>query len=150
GQLAPFSSESYTALNAALPPFWSHANPIDILGDATPDRYRLCLDVLAKDPNVQGILLLLTPQAMTDPTETARQVSPFARSTNKPPPRGWGGGPPGRGGKAPPGRARHPHLRPAGGRHRPFFKHGPVPPQPGAALRAPAGPGRGLPPRRRQ
>jgi acetyltransferase len=40
GQLAAISPTTRAALDAALPPFWSHANPIDILGDATPDRYR--------------------------------------------------------------------------------------------------------------
>ncbi len=54
-------------LNAALPPFWSHANPIDLLGDATPERYRLAVEACGRDAAVQGILILLTPQAMTDP-----------------------------------------------------------------------------------
>ena len=62
------------ALNAGLPPFWSHANPIDILGDATAERYRVAVEACVKDPAVQGVLILLTPQAMTDPTETAREL----------------------------------------------------------------------------
>src|SRR5262249_3647582 len=77
----------------ALPPFWSHANPVDILGDATPERYRRVVEVLARDPGVQGLLVLLTPQAMTDPTETARRLVPFARlEGNKPPLASWMGG----------------------------------------------------------
>ncbi|HMF12487.1 MAG TPA: GNAT family N-acetyltransferase, partial [Gemmataceae bacterium] len=92
GQLAPLGPETLAALNAALPPFWSHANPIDLLGDATPERYRLAVEVCAKDANVQGILVLLTPQAMTDPTETARQLQPFARLPHKPLLACWMGG----------------------------------------------------------
>jgi acetyltransferase len=92
GQLAPLETETLAALNAALPPFWSHANPIDLLGDATAERYRLAVEVCARDANVQGILVLLTPQAMTDPTETARQLQPFAHLSNKPILACWMGG----------------------------------------------------------
>jgi acetyltransferase len=92
GRLAPLCPETLAALDAALPPFWSHANPIDILGDATPQRYRLAVEACAKDANVQGILVLLTPQAMTDPTETARQLSSFAHLPNKPLLACWMGG----------------------------------------------------------
>jgi acetyltransferase len=92
GQLAALSDPTRAALDAALPPFWSHANPIDILGDATAERYRLAVEKCAADPNVQGLLVLLTPQAMTDPTETARQVAPFARLDNKPLLACWLGG----------------------------------------------------------
>jgi acetyltransferase len=92
GQLASLSPETLTALNAALPPFWSHANPIDLLGDAAPERYRLAVEVCAKDANVQGLLVLLTPQAMTDPTQTARQLEPFAHLPNKPLLACWMGG----------------------------------------------------------
>jgi acetyltransferase len=80
-------------LNAALPPFWSQGNPIDILGDATADRYRLAVEACANDPGVQGILVLLSPQAMTDPTETARRLAPFAHTPNKPLLACWLGGP---------------------------------------------------------
>jgi acetyltransferase len=79
GKLARLSPETQAALDLALPPFWSHANPIDILGDATPERYRKAIESVARDPGVEGILVLLTPQPMTDPTDTARQLLPFAR-----------------------------------------------------------------------
>src|SRR5579883_1172179 len=92
GQLASLHPETLAALNASLPSFWSHANPIDILGDAAPQRYRLAVEACGKDPNVQGILVLLTPQAMTDPTETARQIQSFARLPNKPLLACWMGG----------------------------------------------------------
>jgi acetyltransferase len=86
GQLAPLSPETLAALNAALPPFWSHANPIDLLGDATAGRYRLAVELCVKDPTAHGVLVLLTPQAMTDPTETARQVAAAVASRGRQPP----------------------------------------------------------------
>jgi acetyltransferase len=92
GQLAALSEQTLATLNAALPAFWSHANPIDILGDATADRYRLAVEACAKDPNVQGVLILLTPQAMTDPTATARAMVPFANCEGKPILACWMGG----------------------------------------------------------
>ncbi len=92
GALATLSPETLAALNKALPPFWSHANPIDLLGDATGERYRVAIEACAKDPNVQGVLVLLTPQAMTDPTDTARQLTPFAHCDGKPILASWMGG----------------------------------------------------------
>src|SRR5262249_2190528 len=92
GQLAPLSAETRAALDAVLPPFWSHANPVDVLGDATPERYRKAVELLARDGGVQGLLVLLTPQAMTDPTETAGQLAPFAGLENKPLLASWLGG----------------------------------------------------------
>jgi acetyltransferase len=92
GALAALGPQTLAALNQALPPFWSHANPIDLLGDATAERYRVAVQACAKDPNVQGVLVLLTPQAMTDPTETARQLQPFARCEGKPILASWMGG----------------------------------------------------------
>jgi acetyltransferase len=92
GQLATLSSDTLEALNNVLPAFWSHANPIDILGDATPERYRKTVEICASDPNIQGILVLLTPQAMTNPTETARQLVPFAKLGKRPILATWMGG----------------------------------------------------------
>src|SRR5581483_4343896 len=57
GQLAPLSPQTMATLDAALPPFWSHANPIDLLGDATPERYRMAVTACAADPQVQGLLV---------------------------------------------------------------------------------------------
>ncbi|MCC5632827.1 bifunctional acetate--CoA ligase family protein/GNAT family N-acetyltransferase [Nostoc sphaeroides CHAB 2801] len=79
GELAELSKETYEALNQLLPPQWSHNNPIDILGDADPIRYAKALEIAAKDPNSDGLLAILTPQAMTDPTQTAHQLKPFAQ-----------------------------------------------------------------------
>ncbi len=92
GQLASLSPESLAALSKFLPPFWSHGNPIDVLGDAPPDRYEQTVEVCAKDLNTQGILVLLTPQAMSDPTETARRLTRFAKVEGKPVLATWMGG----------------------------------------------------------
>jgi acetyltransferase len=78
GQLADLSPETQSALNDCLPPHWSHGNPIDILGDADPDRYAKTLEIAAKDPNSDGLLVILTPQAMTNPTRTAELLKPYA------------------------------------------------------------------------
>ena len=73
GELAALSSETTEALNSVLPPHWSHNNPIDILGDATPDRYGKAIEIALQDHNSDGLLAILTPQSMTDPTQTAKQ-----------------------------------------------------------------------------
>jgi acetyltransferase len=78
GQLATLAPETITALNQGLPTAWSKGNPIDILGDADPTRYAKTLEIVAKDPNSDGILVILTPQAMTHPTQTAVQLRSFA------------------------------------------------------------------------
>ncbi|OGA00495.1 MAG: acetyl CoA synthetase subunit alpha [Betaproteobacteria bacterium RIFCSPLOWO2_02_FULL_62_17] len=92
GELAELSAESIEALNKVLPAHWSHGNPIDILGDAAPERYAQALAIAAKDPNSDGLLVALTPQAMTDPTETARRLTAFAATEGKPVLASWMGG----------------------------------------------------------
>jgi acetyltransferase len=92
GQLASLSQESLAALGKVLPPFWSHGNPIDVLGDAPPERFEQAVETCANDPNVQGILILLAPQAVTDPTETAGRLARFAKIEGKPILASWMGG----------------------------------------------------------
>ena len=60
-----------------LPPTWSHGNPVDIIGDAPPERYAQALEIAAEDPAGDGMLVILTPQAMTDPTRTAEELVPL-------------------------------------------------------------------------
>ena len=79
GELAEISPEAMEAFSAVLPPTWSHGNPVDIIGDASPERYAEALDIAAKDPNSDGMLVILTPQAMTDPTKIAEELKPLAR-----------------------------------------------------------------------
>ncbi|MCZ2151637.1 MAG: GNAT family N-acetyltransferase [Bryobacterales bacterium] len=92
GDPAPLSEDTMAALNQALPSEWSHANPIDILGDAKPERFAKVVEIVAKDPNSDGILVVLAPQANTDPTETAEQMKPFAKLGKKPILASWMGG----------------------------------------------------------
>jgi acetyltransferase len=90
--VAELSTETLEALNKILPAAWSHNNPIDILGDAEPERYAKALDIAAKDPNSDGLLVILTPQAMTDPTKTAECLRPYAHIEGKPVIASWMGG----------------------------------------------------------
>jgi len=92
GQLTDLSAETMQAFNQLLPSAWSHNNPADILGDASPERYAKALEIAAKDPNSDGMLVILTPQAMTDPTQTAEHLKPYAQSTGKPVIASWMGG----------------------------------------------------------
>jgi acetyltransferase len=93
GELATLSDETMELLNQLLPPHWSHNNPIDILGDADPERYAKSLEIAGKDRNSDGLLVILTPQAMTDPTQTAEQLKPYAKVDGKPIIASWMGGP---------------------------------------------------------
>jgi len=92
GQLAELSAETLNALNGSLPPQWSHNNPVDILGDASPERYARSLEITAQDPNSDGLLVILTPQAMTDPTATAEALKPYGQAYKKPVLASWMGG----------------------------------------------------------
>ncbi len=92
GELAELSPATVQSLNEFLPAHWSHNNPVDVLGDADPGRYAKTLQLTAQDPNSDGLLVILTPQAMTDPTETAQQLAPFARQYHKPVIASWMGG----------------------------------------------------------
>ena len=92
GELAELSSATTDALNQILPPAWSHNNPIDILGDAGAERYAKALEIAAKDPQTDGLLVILTPQAMTDATATAEQLEPYAKTFGKPVIASWMGG----------------------------------------------------------
>jgi len=92
GELAAISPEIMTSLNDILPPQWSHNNPIDILGDADPQRYKKALEIVTKDPNSDGLLVILTPQAMTDPTQIAEQLKPYVQMSGKPILASWMGG----------------------------------------------------------
>jgi acetyltransferase len=91
GALAALGAETITKLNEFLPPQWSHHNPIDILGDANSDRYAQTLDVVAQDPDSDGLLVILTPQAMTNPTQTAEQLKAYSH-LGKPILSSWMGG----------------------------------------------------------
>jgi acetyltransferase len=92
GRLAELSPATNDALNQILPPHWSRGNPIDILGDAGPERYAKAVDVAAKDPNSDGLLVIMTPQGMTDPMKIAEKLKPYAKLEGKPILASWMGG----------------------------------------------------------
>ena len=92
GKLVKLSEETMQKLNDYLPPFWSHGNPIDVLGDATPERFAKSTEIVLEDENVDAVLVLLTPQAMTDPTATAQAIADMATKTSKSIMAAWLGG----------------------------------------------------------
>ena len=92
GKLADVSPEAMKQFNEILPPQWSHNNPVDILGDASPERYAKSLEVAAQDEKSDGLLVVLTPQAMTDPTATAEALKNYATTYEKPILASWSGG----------------------------------------------------------
>jgi len=92
GELAKISEKTIHALNEFLPTSWSHGNPVDVLGDAPPDRFARGVEVVLADENVDAALVILTPQAMSDPTATAAQVAAVAGRVRKPILASWIGG----------------------------------------------------------
>jgi acetyltransferase len=92
GKLARLSPETIAKLNAVLPPHWSHRNPVDVLGDSRPERFAKALEIVVTDPNVNGALVILTPQTMTDPIGTAIRVADIAATTREPILAAWMGG----------------------------------------------------------
>ncbi|MFB3828116.1 MAG: bifunctional acetate--CoA ligase family protein/GNAT family N-acetyltransferase [Bryobacteraceae bacterium] len=91
GELAEVPQATMDELSTFLPSAWSHNNPIDILGDAAPERYARAVEIAAKNPNTDGLLVVLTPQSMTDPTQTAEHLKPYAK-LEKPILASWMGG----------------------------------------------------------
>jgi acetyltransferase len=92
GELAELSEETVKALNRLLPPHWSHSNPVDIGSDAGPERYAKAFEIAAEDPNSDGLLVILAPQAMTDPTQTAERLRYHGETRGKPFLASWMGG----------------------------------------------------------
>jgi len=92
GRLTELSDDRRAAFDEVLPPTWSHGNPVDIIGDAPPERYAQALRIAAEDPAADGMLVVLTPQAMTDPTRTAEALVPHAHIPGKPVLASWMGG----------------------------------------------------------
>jgi acetyltransferase len=92
GKLVELTETTMNKLNDYLPPFWSHGNPIDVLGDATPERFARSTEIVLEDENVDAVLVLLTPQAMTAPTETAEAIAKIALNSTKSVMAGWLGG----------------------------------------------------------
>ncbi|MDB5902616.1 MAG: hypothetical protein JWM26_1494 [Betaproteobacteria bacterium] len=82
--LAELSPRTVERLRGALPGNWSQGNPIDVIGDADATRYTAAVSACLADPLIDGVLVILTPQAMTAPTEVARAVIECAHASDKP------------------------------------------------------------------
>ncbi|MGD8565719.1 MAG: acetate--CoA ligase family protein, partial [Candidatus Bathyarchaeota archaeon] len=74
GKLAKLGQKTMKILNKILPYYWSKGNPIDILGDAKPDRYKTVVETCLKDENIDGLLLIYTPQGIANATNIARGI----------------------------------------------------------------------------
>lgn len=93
GKLAEIPPSIIKELDALLPPHWSKGNPVDILGDADAHRYAAALEIVSKNPESDGLLVIMTPQGMTSPTSIAENLRHYATSTGKPILASWMGGP---------------------------------------------------------
>jgi len=109
--MADLSVETLEKLNQALPSTWSHGNPVDIIGDAQADRYRHAVQACLEDPGVDGVLTILTPQAMTKPLEAATAVIELSDRYRKPFLACWMGGAQVDSSRAAFNRARKPSFR---------------------------------------
>lgn len=92
GEPAALSPRTLSQLDAQFPPHWSRGNPIDVLGDASPARYAHAVSAALDEENTDGLLVVLTPQAMTDPTQTAKAVTAAPNPSRKPVFASWMGG----------------------------------------------------------
>lgn len=92
GVLASLSPGTLAQLEAVLPANWSHANPIDILGDAEAERFASTLRIVTQDPEIDGTLVILTPQAMTDASGCAAALVAAVGGLTKPVLTSWMGG----------------------------------------------------------
>jgi acetyltransferase len=84
GEIAQLSPDTFQKLNAILPSAWSRNNPVDVLGDADADRYIKTIEMVTCDPNTDGVLAIVTPQGMTDPTAIAKGLASFPNHSAKP------------------------------------------------------------------
>ena len=80
GELAELAEETDAKLKEFLPTFAARGNPVDVAGDADPQRYAKATQALMDDPNCDGVLAILTPQAMSDPTGTAHALVDVSRT----------------------------------------------------------------------
>ena len=92
GSLARLSDATLGELDASLPPQWSRRNPVDVLGDAKSKLVAKAAQIVLRDPGVDALLVIVTPQAMTNPTAVAREICAQAASTPKPVLAAWLGG----------------------------------------------------------
>jgi acetyltransferase len=92
GELTVLSPESVHELDGFLSPHWSHGNPVDVLADADAERFVKAVEIASKDPASDGLLAIIAPQGLADPTQVAERMRPLAHSTGKPLLAAWMGG----------------------------------------------------------
>ncbi|KAB8141999.1 bifunctional acetate--CoA ligase family protein/GNAT family N-acetyltransferase [Chloroflexia bacterium SDU3-3] len=92
GALATLSSATIEQLDQILPTAWAESNPVDLQGDAKAPRYAAAIDIVGRDPQVDGLLVILNPTLMSEPDETAQQLSRYAHTIGKPLLASWMGG----------------------------------------------------------
>jgi acetyltransferase len=92
GALAEISQETMNGFNQVLPAHWSHGNPVDVIGDADADRYAKSLEVAAREKDADGLLVIMTPQGMTDPVKIAEGLKGYSNLPGKPVLASWMGG----------------------------------------------------------
>ena len=92
GDLTVLSTETMQQLDAFLPAHWSHANPVDVLADSDAERFAKAVEIVSRDPESDGLLAVIAPQGLADPTQAAQQISQYAHSTTKPILASWMGG----------------------------------------------------------
>ena len=92
GVLSELTPETIARLNESLPAYWSHGNPVDVLGDARAKRIAKATQIVLEDKEVDAVLVILTPQAMTNPNATAREISALVNVSRKPILAAWLGG----------------------------------------------------------
>jgi len=89
---AALSSETLQKLDQVLPAYWSRSNPVDIMGDARPERYLKAVDICLNAPEVSGVLVLFSPLAMSEPTQIAESLSAYLQDKPKSVITSWLGG----------------------------------------------------------
>lgn len=93
GKLSQLTVSTMQELEGFLPSYWSHSNPVDILGDATTENYTRVVDIALRDENTDGVLAIICPQGVAGSTRTADSIKAYAKSSGKPLLASWMGGP---------------------------------------------------------
>ncbi len=89
----PLKPETVVKLNEILPPQWSHGNPVDILGDASPERFRKTAEICLNAPEINALLLMAAPQALSNPADLAKALADLFKGKSYPVFTSWMGGP---------------------------------------------------------
>jgi acetyltransferase len=92
GEMASLGESARAALDARLPSHWSHGNPVDILGDATPERFAKTIEIVAADPNNDGLLVIYGPQGVATAAGVAERIAMLGKLPRKPVLASWMGG----------------------------------------------------------